>query len=47
MSPQRTEVGPPLGRARDKLAASAVHEFRIAKARPSIANGEKFLLSSA
>ena len=46
ISPQRTEVGPPLGNASDKLAASAVQEFRIAKARPNIARGEKFLFNS-
>jgi hypothetical protein len=47
IKPQSTLAGPPLGKARDKLAASAVHELRIAKARPSIDSGEKFLFNSA
>lgn len=46
IKPHSTEVGPPLGNASDKLAASAVQELRIANARPSIATGEKFLFNS-
>jgi len=46
ISPQSTDVGPPLGNAKDKLAASAVHELRIAKASPSIARGEKLRFNS-
>lgn len=42
-----TDVGPPLGSARDRDADRAVHEFRIAKASPSIASGLKWRLSSA
>ena len=34
--PHITEVGPPAGKARDKEADSAVQEFRMAKARPSM-----------
>lgn len=45
--PQMTEVGPPDGRARERDADSAVQELRMAKARPSIASGEKFRCSSA
>ena len=44
--PQRREVEPPLGKASDIDAESAVHVFRIAKASPSIENNEKFRLSS-
>ena len=47
IKPQMTEVGPPLGSARDKDAERAVHEFKIAKASPSIASGLKWRLSSA
>ena len=47
IKPQMTDVGPPLGRASDNEAESAVQELRIAKARPSIASGEKLRLSSA
>ena len=47
MRPQITEVGPPDGSARDREAARAVQEFMIAKARPSIASGEKLRWSSA
>ncbi len=43
---QITEVGPPEGSASDKDADRAVHEFRMAKARPSIAKGEKWRFSS-
>lgn len=35
-SPQITEVDPPLGRASESEEDKAVHEFRMAKARPSI-----------
>lgn len=44
--PQSTLVDPPDGNASPMEAESAVHELRMAKARPSIANGEKFLFSS-
>jgi hypothetical protein len=44
--PQMTEVGPPLGRASDKLADKAVQEFKMAKASPSIESIEKFLCNS-
>lgn len=46
INPQSTEVGPPLGRARDNDVASAVHEFRMANAKPSIASGENVRFSS-
>ena len=35
-NPHRTADGPPDGRAIDKVADSAVHEFKMANARPSI-----------
>lgn len=35
-SPQITELGPPEGRARESEDESAVHEFRMAKASPSM-----------
>lgn len=41
-----TASGPPLGRAKDILAPRAVQELRIAKARPSMENMEKFRFSS-
>lgn len=41
IKPQMTDVGPPLGRAREREADNAVHELRMAKASPSIDNGEK------
>lgn len=44
--PQMTEVDPPLGKARDRLAESAVQEFKIANASPSIDNMEKLRCSS-
>jgi hypothetical protein len=44
--PQMTDVGPPLGRASERLADNAVHEFKMAKASPSIESMEKFLCSS-
>jgi hypothetical protein len=44
--PHRTDVEPPLGSARDSDAESAVHEFRIANASPSIENMEKLRFSS-
>lgn len=44
--PHRTLVGPPEGKASPREAESAVQELRIAKASPSMASGEKFLLSS-
>ena len=47
IKPHITEVGPPLGSAKDSDADRAVHEFRIAKASPSIASGLKWRLSSA
>lgn len=40
-SPHRTDVGPPDGNASDKEAARAVHEFKIANARPSMPTKEK------
>lgn len=40
-NPQMIVAGPPLGRPIERLAASAVQEFRIEKARPSIAKKEK------
>jgi hypothetical protein len=46
INPQRTEVGPPLGNARDNDVASAVHEFKMANAKPSIASGEKVRFNS-
>lgn len=36
-----TLVEPPLGSARESEAERAVHEFRMAKARPSIDKKEK------
>lgn len=45
-SPQSTLVEPPEGRARLREAESAVHELRMAKAKPSMLNGEKWRLSS-
>ena len=45
-SPQMTASGPPLGRANDILAPRAVHEFRMAKARPSMDNSEKLRCNS-
>ncbi len=47
IKPHITDVGPPLGSARDREADRAVHEFRMAKASPSIARGLKWRLSSA
>jgi hypothetical protein len=41
-----TDVGPPLGRASDKLADNAVQEFKMAKASPSMESIEKFLCNS-
>jgi len=35
-NPHSTADGPPDGRAIDKLADKAVHEFKMANARPSI-----------
>jgi len=35
-NPHSTADGPPDGRAIDKLADNAVHEFKMANARPSI-----------
>ena len=35
MRPQTTAVGPPEGKAMDSEVAMAVHEFRIAYARPT------------
>lgn len=46
MSPHRTEVGPPLGKATDSDVAKAVHEFRMANAKPSIASGENVRFNS-
>lgn len=46
IKPQRTEVGPPLGKARDRDVASAVQEFRMANAKPSIASGENVRFNS-
>lgn len=46
-NPHITEVGPPEGSARDSDADRAVHEFKIAKASPSIASGLKWRFSSA
>lgn len=46
MRPQITELEPPEGRASDRLAAKAVQELRMAKAKPSIARGEKLRFSS-
>ena len=40
--PQITELGPPLGRANDIEAESAVHELRIANPIPNIDKKEKF-----
>lgn len=42
-----TEVGPPESSESDRDADRAVHEFKIAKASPSIASGLKWRLSSA
>ena len=47
INPHITDVGPPLGRARDKDADRAVQEFKMAKARPNMAKGVKWRLSSA
>ena len=47
IKPQMTDVGPPLGKASDNDAESAVQELRMANARPSMASGEKLRLSSA
>ena len=47
IKPQMTDVGPPLGRARESEADSAVQELRMANASPSMASGEKLRLSSA
>ena len=47
IKPQMIEVGPPEGKASDRDADRAVHEFRIAKASPSIASGLKWRFSSA
>jgi hypothetical protein len=44
--PHSTLVAPPEGNARPIEAEMAVHELRMAKARPSMDSGEKFLLSS-
>ena len=44
--PQITEVGPPEGRASEREAERAVQELRMAKARPSMASGEKLRCSS-
>lgn len=44
--PQITEVDPPEGKARLIDVESAVQELRMANARPSIDNGEKFRFSS-
>ena len=41
IKPHITDVGPPLGSARDRDADRAVHEFKMAKASPSIARGLK------
>ena len=46
ISPHITDVGPPLGSATDIDTASAVHEFRMAKAKPSIEIKEKLRCSS-
>lgn len=46
MNPHITLVDPPEGSARDSEAESAVHEFKMAKASPSIDRKEKFLSSS-
>lgn len=42
-----TDVGPPEGNASDKDAERAVHEFKIANAKPSMARGEKCRFNSA
>ena len=44
--PHSTDTDPPLGSASESEADSAVHEFKIAKASPSIDKGEKLRLSS-
>ena len=44
--PQMTELGPPLGKAKDIETDNAVHEFKIANARPSILRKEKFRSST-
>jgi len=44
--PHNTATGPPEGKASDRDAASAVQEFRMAKAMPSIERGEKWRFSS-
>jgi hypothetical protein len=46
INPQSTEVGPPLDNDKDNEVASAVHEFRMANAKPSIASGEKVRFNS-
>ena len=46
INPQRTDVGPPLGKASDSEVANAVHEFKMANAKPSIASGEKVRFNS-
>jgi hypothetical protein len=45
--PQTTETEPPEGRARDREAARAVQELRIAKARPSIVQRLKVRLKDS
>ena len=47
INPQMTDVGPPEGNASDSDADRAVHEFKIAKASPSIASGLKWRFNSA
>lgn len=44
--PQSTLVDPPDGNARLNEAESAVHEFRMANARPSMDKKLKFLFNS-
>ncbi|KAK0935480.1 hypothetical protein LTR29_012953 [Friedmanniomyces endolithicus] len=46
IKPHMTDVGPPLGKARDSEAESAVQEFKMAKAKPSMDNGLKLRRSS-
>ena len=46
INPQSTAEDPPLGSAKDREADNAVQEFKIAKASPSIDNGEKLRFSS-
>lgn len=45
-NPQMTDVDPPLGSARDSDVDRAVHELRMAKARPSMETREKLRCSS-